>query len=597
MVGDDYILLERKVPVILIVDDTRITLEIMAKILSNDGYKIETAMNGRQALDIVRKVSPDLVLLDVVMPEMDGYEVCRILKESTETKDIPVIFITVKNEMEDILMGFEVGAVDYVTKPFNAVELLARVRNHAELKRKRDNEKELICRLNATLLERNREEEEARKERDRAEKYLDIAGFIFIVIKSDQAVSLINKAGCDILKYKSEEIIGKNWFDMFLPEREKEKAKDVFKKLFAGEIEPVRYHENVVLSKDGKEKLIAWHNTILRNEKGQIIATLSSGEDITEHKLLEEALRKSEEKYRAILENASDAILLADEKGNLIEVNRKAEELLGYKKEELLQMHYTQLHPMIKQEKTIEAFTKIVELGRVSMQDGSVQQKDGKVIPVHITGSVIEYAGRKIVQGSFRDITELKRTEEELERRVQERTAELNTINEILSTEIAERKQAESSLKKRDEELSLRTVELEEANTALRVLLKHQMKDQKDLEERLQTNVNELVIPFIKTLRNCNQNDRYMSYLNILESNLRDIVSPFLNSLSSKYKKLTPKEIRVVGMIKDGMESKEIAEILGVSTSTVSAHRENIRKKLGLLKEKTNLRSFLISIS
>jgi len=163
MAGDDYILSERKVPVILIVDDTNITREVMAKILSKEGYRIETAMNGRQALDIAGKVYPDLVLLDVVMPEMDGYEVCRILKESPETKDIPIIFITVKNEMEDIVKGFEAGAVDYVTKPFNSVELLVRVRTHLELKRKRDNEKVLICRLKATLSERKRTEEEREK--------------------------------------------------------------------------------------------------------------------------------------------------------------------------------------------------------------------------------------------------------------------------------------------------------------------------------------------------------------------------------------------------------------------------------------------------
>jgi CheY-like chemotaxis protein len=126
MVCDNYILPEQKAPVVLVVDDQSINLDIISKILSKEGYRIATAMDGRQALDIAGRVYPDLVLLDVVMPEMDGYEVCKILKEAPETKDTPVMFITVKNEMEDILNGFEARAVDYVIKPFNSVELLAR---------------------------------------------------------------------------------------------------------------------------------------------------------------------------------------------------------------------------------------------------------------------------------------------------------------------------------------------------------------------------------------------------------------------------------------------------------------------------------------
>ena len=130
MEDNDQVLSETKAPVILIVEDTSITLKVITTILSKEGYKIETAMNGKQALDIVRKVLPDVILLDIVMPEMDGYEVCRILKESPETMDVPVIFITVKDETENMLKGFEAGAVDYVTKPFNSAELLARVRTH-----------------------------------------------------------------------------------------------------------------------------------------------------------------------------------------------------------------------------------------------------------------------------------------------------------------------------------------------------------------------------------------------------------------------------------------------------------------------------------
>ena len=173
MANNDNILTETKAPVILLVDDTPITLKIIAEILNKEGYRIETATNGAQALNMVSKVFPDVILLDIVMPDMDGYEVCRRLKGSPKTIDIPIIFITVKDEMENMLLGFEAGAVDYVTKPFNSAELLARVRTHMELKKKRDNEKELISKLKATLEERNKAEEALQQAHDNLERLVE----------------------------------------------------------------------------------------------------------------------------------------------------------------------------------------------------------------------------------------------------------------------------------------------------------------------------------------------------------------------------------------------------------------------------------------
>jgi len=172
MVNDVHILSEPKRPMILIVDDTPIDLQILAMTLSREDYQIAVAMNGRQALDTVEKIYPDLVLLDIMLPEMDGFEVCNILKGSS-TKDIPVIFLTVRDGTEDILKGYEAGAVDYVTKPFNSAELLARVRTHVELKKKIDNEKELISKLMATLEERKQAEEALRQAHDNLERLVE----------------------------------------------------------------------------------------------------------------------------------------------------------------------------------------------------------------------------------------------------------------------------------------------------------------------------------------------------------------------------------------------------------------------------------------
>ncbi len=138
------------------------------------------------------------------------------------------------------------------------------------------------------LAERVWAEESLRQERDRVQMYLDIVGVIIIAIDANQQISLINKKGCEILGYTEEEIIGKNWFDHFLPKKIKEEVKAVFAKLIAGEIESDEYFENPVLTKTGQERMIAWHNAIIKDKTGKIIGALSSGEDITKRKQAEE---------------------------------------------------------------------------------------------------------------------------------------------------------------------------------------------------------------------------------------------------------------------------------------------------------------------
>ena len=123
---------------ILIVDDSPDNLRLLSGVLLEEGYSVRAISDGTRTLSSVEKEKPDLILLDIMMPKIDGYEVCTILKEDERFKDIPVIFITAKTQSEDIIKGFESGAVDYITKPFNTAELLARVSLHLELKRSRE---------------------------------------------------------------------------------------------------------------------------------------------------------------------------------------------------------------------------------------------------------------------------------------------------------------------------------------------------------------------------------------------------------------------------------------------------------------------------
>ena len=128
---------------VLVVDDVSKNLQVVGTMLRKENYRVVPATSGAQALERVRAEAPDLVLLDLMMPEMDGLEVCRRLKADPLTRRIPVIFLTASNEMEHLVQGFEMGAVDYITKPFNPPELLARVRTHLELKHARERLREM----------------------------------------------------------------------------------------------------------------------------------------------------------------------------------------------------------------------------------------------------------------------------------------------------------------------------------------------------------------------------------------------------------------------------------------------------------------------
>ena len=144
------------------------------------------------------------------------------------------------------------------------------------------------------ITQRKQADEELRRERDKAQKYLDVAGVMLVLIGTDQKVDLINRRGCQILGYKREEdVLGRNWFDNFLPKRVRGEVKEIFDKLVAEEVELVEHYENPVLTRDGRERTIAWHNTVLRDESGKITALLSSGEDITERKQTDDNLRRA----------------------------------------------------------------------------------------------------------------------------------------------------------------------------------------------------------------------------------------------------------------------------------------------------------------
>lgn len=237
-----------------------------------------------------------------------------------------------------------------------------------------------------------------------AEKYFSVAEVMLVVINSDQTVNRINQKGCEVLGYKEKEIVGKNWFDNFIPERIKKDVTAGFNKLIKGKVELVEYYENPVLTKNGEEKIIAWHNTILKDESGKICCTISSGEDITERKRIEKEILSIS---NIPAENPNPVIRISSDK-TLIYANDSFNKLLtdaGFSEKDALKILPDNLYTLIDI---------ALEIGKPHIM------LEAKVLDRIISYNIIPIQKHGYVNLYGRDITERKRTEEELKKKVED---------------------------------------------------------------------------------------------------------------------------------------------------------------------------------
>ncbi len=186
----------------------------------------------------------------------------------------------------------------------------------------------------AYLSERLKSEQKAtEKERDRAQGYLDVAAVLLAVINADQTIGLVNRRGYELLGYREDELVGKNWFDVVVPEWNREEARRIFARVVSGKAALPERDEYVVVTKSGDERTLLWKEAILRENDGRIIGAIGSGKDITDRIRAEEALRKNEAQLRTIVENLNEGLVVADLDGNLLGWNHAAlemYELLGH---------------------------------------------------------------------------------------------------------------------------------------------------------------------------------------------------------------------------------------------------------------------------
>ena len=218
------------------------------------------------------------------------------------------------------------------------------------------------------------------------------------------------------------------------------------------------------------------------------------------------------------------------------------------------------------------------------------------------TGHIIAQGIRKVISGDLQEFFTNYPCHSPTEKhwfalkvvKLQTDTEDLQVI--VSHEDITPIMQAQVNLRKKEEELLQQKKMLEESNVALRVLLEHREKDRQSLEENVLANVRKLVVPYVEELIYRKLDDRSRNLVEIIQQRLEEIVSPFLNRLTSLNRILTPKEIDVAALVREGRTSKEIAEILTISVSGVDFHRKQIRSKLGLTNEKSNLRSYLLSL-
>ncbi|HAO93023.1 MAG: hypothetical protein A2X99_12100 [Deltaproteobacteria bacterium GWB2_55_19] len=248
-------------------------------------------------------------------------------------------------------------------------------------------------------------------EKDRARMYLDLAGVSIVAIGLDKKVKLINRRGCELLGLGAEDIVGMDWFESFIPENIRKEMLGRFARCMNGEVS-VDYYENDIVTAGGGLRTVSWHSTLLRDPSGAVIGSLCSGEDITEKRRAEEALRISEKKYRTILEESRDVIFVATPDLRLMDLNPVAEEVFGYRLSELIGKR---LDGFFIEEPDRERFKgELREKGEAKFE-ARVRRKDGQEIWLSISArGVDEAGGGPVCRGIMREITAQKHLEAQL---------------------------------------------------------------------------------------------------------------------------------------------------------------------------------------
>ena len=282
---------------IMVVDNNPGNLKLLADILSAEGYKVRPANGGDLALLSVAVKAPDLILLDIKMPDIDGYEVCRRLKQEESSCEIPVIFISALDDIEDKVRGFNMGGVDYISKPFQAKEVLVRVRNHLQLKKVQMQAKKVNSMLVAEVLERKLIEESLFKEKERFRITLLSVGDGVISTDNKGKIEIVNEVAQGLLGWSQEEARGKFFEEVvhLVSAITRKKCEDPVQHVIdTGKIIGLANH-TILIAKDGTERHIADSAAPIKDENGNVTGVVLVFRDVTEEMRQQEEFIKSKE--------------------------------------------------------------------------------------------------------------------------------------------------------------------------------------------------------------------------------------------------------------------------------------------------------------
>ena len=309
----------------------------------------------------------------------------------------------------------------------------------------------------------------------------------------------------------------------------------------------------------------------LKTKKNQYIKELEEKaawleKEILEARNLAAALNESEEKYRLIAETSSDGIYHLDTDGKVTYASPAAEKLFGWAPGEALGTSFTRHIHASGLTTAKSLFQRVLQGEMVRTYELTARKKDNTTFCMEVSASPLMHAGKIIgLQGISRDVDKRKADEE--------------------------------ALRQKDREIALKNLELEEVNKALKKLIRQKEEEWENILRRILDNVHNFVKPYLRQLKDSGITDIQRVYVNVIETNLSEITSPFSGKLGKKFDHLTDREIEVANLIRMGKTSKEIALFLHTSKRSVDFHRNRLRDKLGIRNRKYNLKQYLQSLA
>ncbi|MDY6965432.1 MAG: PAS domain S-box protein [Halobacteriota archaeon] len=401
-----------KNPKILVVDDEDTTRALVKRILGRQNFDVLEAASGEEALEIIKDDGGiDVILLDIMMPELNGFEVLGILKETKRTKNFKVVMFSAMSQVEDKVRAFSSGASDYIVKPFEGGELIARIENQIRLKQAED---------------------EPRESKEWLEDFFNNSSDLIQSVGPDGRLIYVNRSWRETLGYTEEEVEGLSLSDIIHPESLNHCMK-TFKRVMAGG--KVDHVEAKFITKDGKTIIVDGSENC-QIKDGKAVATRGIFRDITERKRVDDELNRLATAVRASM----DSVVICDIRGNITDLNEATLEMYGSdRKEDLIGKNAFDLIYTEERKKMFSTAGDLFKKGSSKIQEFSVKSKDGSIKPVEISITLLRDAEGKPMGfiGITRDVTERKMAENALkESEEQYRVLFENSIEAVYTVDL-----------------------------------------------------------------------------------------------------------------------------------------------------------------